>query len=153
MIVSCLSHFPLTWHQKWTLPTSLCFVHICFCHSDYEMLKCSEIIIPSGYPKFSTFGATVGSRSMQGRKEFVNYYKNAISVPGPEITEIETISREEKIFIVTGFIEKDNGTLYCSVGFFHPEKGLLYKRRKVSFNMCMSQNKMSSYHTRRGLLD
>jgi predicted amidohydrolase len=87
----------------------------------------------TGYPKFSTFGVSVGTRTLEGRQEFVQYYKNAISTePGsPEISEIESIAKEFNIFIVTGFIEKDNGTLYCSVGFFSPIEGLLYKRRKV----------------------
>ena len=85
----------------------------------------------SGYPKFSNFGASVGTRSQEGRQEYVQYHKNAITVPGPEIDRIAEIAKELDIFIVTGFIEQTPGTLYCSVGFFHPKDGLLYRRRKV----------------------
>lgn len=53
--------------------------------------------------------------------------------------EIEEIAREMKIFIVTGFIERDDtnggGTLYCSVAFVSPDHGLLYSRRKVSWKV------------------
>jgi predicted amidohydrolase len=62
----------------------------------------------------------------------VQYYKNAITVPGPEIDRIAEIAKELDIFIVTGFIEQTPGTLYCSVGFFHPKNGFLYRRRKAS---------------------
>ena len=87
--------------------------------------------VHAGYPKFQTFGVSVGTRSDTGRREFAKYYHNAISVPGPEITEVEAIAREHDIFIVTGFIERQGGTLYCVAGFFSPIDGLLYRRRKV----------------------
>ena len=76
---------------------------------------------------------SVGSRSSEGRQEYVNYYKNAIQISkdSSEIVQIENIAKELDIFIVSGIIEKDNGTLYCSVGFFSPSEGLLYSRRKV----------------------
>src|SRR6185369_17219331 len=36
-----------------------------------------------GYPKGADFGARVGSRSPEGRKEFRRYFEGAIDVPGP----------------------------------------------------------------------
>lgn len=84
-----------------------------------------------GYPKFSTFGVRVGARSDSGRQEYVQYHKNSISTSGDEMKQIEAIARELEIFIVSGFIEKEGGTLYCSVGFVDPKKGLVYSRRKV----------------------
>lgn len=87
-----------------------------------------------GYPKFSTFGASVGTRTDAGRAEFARYHHAAIQVPdGPECLEVEKISKELDIFIVAGFVEKDGGTLYCSVGFWDPAKGLVYRRRKVGY--------------------
>lgn len=88
--------------------------------------------VHAGYPKFRTFGASVGTRSDEGRKQFVEYHKAAITVPGPEISAVEQIARDSSIFIVTGFIEKQHGTLYCAAGFFSPTDGFLYRRRKVS---------------------
>ena len=62
----------------------------------------------------------------------MQYHKNAITVPGPAIDRIVEIAKELAIFIVTGFIEQTPGTLCCSVGFFHPKDGFLYRRRKAS---------------------
>lgn len=94
-----------------------------------KLLRCAL-----GYPKFSTFGASIGTRSDAGRREFVDYFKQAIECPGPATRHIEEIAHDCNIFIVTGFIERDGGTLYCSVGFFSPESGLVYKRRKVTLS-------------------
>lgn len=81
---------------------------------------------------------TVGNRSLEGRQEYVQYYKNAISIKSDvdaeysaEIRQIESIARELDIFIVSGLIEKEGGTLYCAVAFFSPSEGFLYSRRKV----------------------
>ncbi|KAG1355216.1 hypothetical protein COCNU_07G013280 [Cocos nucifera] len=35
-----------------------------------------------GYPRGSTFGVTIGSRSVKGREEFRKYHAAAIAVPG-----------------------------------------------------------------------
>ena len=89
-----------------------------------------------GYPRFSHFGALVGCRSDQGRTEFVHYYQGAITIKyqnekSSEIKKIEEIARHENIFLVIGIIEKDGGTLYCSVIYIHPLNGLVHNRRKL----------------------
>ncbi|KAK9898718.1 carbon-nitrogen hydrolase [Cystobasidium minutum MCA 4210] len=103
------------------------------CKQDNERVQL--VVFPEafigGYPKFSTFGVRVGARSDSGRQEYVQYHKNSISTSGDEMKQIEAIARELEIFIVSGFIEKEGGTLYCSVGFVDPKKGLVYSRRKL----------------------
>ncbi|KAI5123629.1 hypothetical protein M0805_003443 [Coniferiporia weirii] len=84
-----------------------------------------------GYPKMSTFGTVVGARSPEGREEFLRYYSSAIEVPSPAITAIESISKELDIFLVIGIIEKDGGTLYCTVIFVDPMEGYISKHRKL----------------------
>jgi predicted amidohydrolase len=84
-----------------------------------------------GYPKYSSFGAVVGTRSDAGRDEFLAYHKAAICAPGPATDRVAEIARDHGVFIVSGLIERDGGTLYCSVGFWSPAEGLVYKRRKV----------------------
>ncbi|KAI0721368.1 carbon-nitrogen hydrolase [Cerioporus squamosus] len=84
-----------------------------------------------GYPKLSTFGLVVGDRRPEGRDEFVRYAKAAIEIPSAAITRIEQISKETNVFLVVGVIERDNGTLYCTVVFVDPEKGYLAKHRKL----------------------
>lgn len=84
-----------------------------------------------GYPKGLTFGCTIGERDPSGRDDFLAYHKSAITIPGPAITRIEAIAKQHDVFIVSGVIEKDGGTLYCSVLWVHPEHGLVGKRRKL----------------------
>lgn len=46
-----------------------------------------EAFIPA-YPRGMSFGAVVGSRSDEGRKDFYNYWNNSITVPGTETEQI-----------------------------------------------------------------
>ncbi|KAF9270170.1 carbon-nitrogen hydrolase [Marasmius fiardii PR-910] len=84
-----------------------------------------------GYPKMSTFGAVVGDRSPEGRDEFLRYYSAAIEVPSSAVSRIENISKQSGIFLVVGVIERDGGTLYCTVIFVDPKEGLVGKHRKL----------------------
>ncbi|CDO73495.1 hypothetical protein BN946_scf185013.g130 [Trametes cinnabarina] len=79
----------------------------------------------------STFGIVVGDRRPEGRDEFVRYAKAAIEIPSPAIERIEQISKETNVFLVVGVIERDNGTLYCTVVFVDPEQGYIGKHRKL----------------------
>jgi nitrilase len=84
-----------------------------------------------GYPKGMDFGARVGSRTSEGRDWFARYHASAIVVPGPETEAIGAVAREHAMHIVVGIIERDGGTLYCTVLFFAPDGVLLGKHRKV----------------------
>lgn len=81
-----------------------------------------------------SFGAVVGSRSNQGRKDFLTYWKNSITVPGPETEEISKAVKKAGAYVVIGVIEKDHetssGTLYCTALFFGPNGELLGKNRQ-----------------------
>jgi predicted amidohydrolase len=89
-----------------------------------------------GYPRYSHFDSLIGCRTDQGREEFLRYYQGSISIfngnnKSSEIEKIENISRNENIYLVIGIIEKDGGTLYCSVIYIDPLKGLIHSRRKL----------------------
>lgn len=84
-----------------------------------------------GYPKGSTFGAVVGSRTDEGRDEFARYHRAAIDVPGPVTDQLGAIASEHELHLVVGVIERDGGTLYCAVVFLAPDGSLLGKRRKL----------------------
>jgi len=84
-----------------------------------------------GYPKGITFGATVGSRSPEGRDQFRVYYEAAIDVPGPETAAIGVIAGALGIELVVGAIEREGGTLFCSALFFDPDGQLRGKHRKL----------------------
>lgn len=93
-----------------------------------------EAFIPA-YPRGMSFGTVVGSRSEEGRKDFLQYWKNSITVPGAETVEIGKAAKKAKAYVIIGVIEKDsepsNGTLYCTALFFGPDGGLLGKHRKL----------------------
>ncbi|KAF9467535.1 carbon-nitrogen hydrolase [Collybia nuda] len=84
-----------------------------------------------GYPKLSSFGVALGYHSPQGRDEFLRYHSAAIEIPSPAVTRIENISKETGVFLVVGIVERDQGTLYCTVIFVDPEEGYIAKHRKV----------------------
>ena len=97
--------------------------------------KASLVLFPEafigGYPKGLDFGATLGIRTDDGRKLFQRYFEEAIEVPGPITKKIGELSKKFKIEIVTGAIERDGGTLYCTALHFDNRGNLLHKHRKL----------------------
>ncbi len=85
----------------------------------------------SGYPRGLTFGTVVGSRSAEGREHFRRYWESAVDVPGPATERLGEMAREHALHLVMGVIERDGGTLYCTVLFFAPDGSLLGKHRKL----------------------
>ena len=84
-----------------------------------------------GYPKGHSFGAVVGSRTEDGRDWFRRYYEAAIDLPGPEAQAIGRLAREHNVTLSVGLIERDGGTLYCTVAFYGPDGSMLGKHRKL----------------------
>jgi len=84
-----------------------------------------------GYPKGHSFGAPVGMRKPEGREAFRHYWEAAIALDGPEIALIAEATAETGLFAVIGCIERDGGTLYCTVLFFDGAQGLVGKHRKL----------------------
>ncbi len=105
-----------------------------------------------GYPRGASFGAVVGSRTAEGREQYLRYFKGAVDLGDtPEgdkrwvgrtieegkvrgdgtREELERVARETGVFLVVGLIERAGGTLYCGVVYVEPERGVVGKRRKV----------------------
>lgn len=84
-----------------------------------------------GYPKGSSFGTAVGVRKPEGREAFRRYYDAAIAVPGAECALVAEAAAATGLFVVIGVIERDGGTLYCTVLFFDGKAGLVGKHRKL----------------------
>lgn len=84
-----------------------------------------------GYPKGMDFGARVGQRSDTGREWFARYWQSAIHVPGETTQRIGEVARSTGMDLVVGVIERDGGTLYCTVLYFAADGSLLGKHRKV----------------------
>jgi nitrilase len=85
----------------------------------------------SCYPRGITFGATVGSRTAEGRAWFRRYWESSIDVPGPAVDRLGAIARQNAVHLVIGVMERDGGTLYCTVLFFAPSGEYLGKHRKL----------------------
>jgi nitrilase len=84
-----------------------------------------------GYPRGSGFGAVVGSRTEAGREAFRAYCDEAMDVPGADCTRLGEIAARHALYLVVGVIERDGGTLYCTVLFFSPDGALMGKHRKL----------------------
>lgn len=85
----------------------------------------------SSYPKGLDFGARVGGRTPEGRRYFQRYHDSAVDIPGPAIDRLAEISGHNNVYLVVGVIERDIGTLYCTVVFLGPEGEYLGKHRKL----------------------
>jgi len=84
-----------------------------------------------GYPKGNHFGASIGSRSPEGRELFRQSWQAALDIPGPEIKAIGELAHALGTNIVTGAIEREGGTLYCCALFFSDTGQWVGKRRKL----------------------
>jgi nitrilase len=84
----------------------------------------------SGYPRGISFGSVVGSRTAEGRDHFRRYWASSVEVPGPAVDRLADIAAAHEQYLVIGVVERDGGTLYCTVLFFSPE-GYLGKHRKL----------------------
>jgi nitrilase len=98
-----------------------------------------------GYPRTSDFGATIGSRTEEGRDEFYEYWKQAVDLGdvnpdglGEYVGEgdgtrrrLEEVAMQTGVFLVVGCVEKAGGSLWCAVVFVDPLRGVVGKRRKV----------------------
>jgi nitrilase len=85
----------------------------------------------SAYPRGLDFGAVIGSRTDEGREEFRRYWESSVDVPGPAVNVLSRIARSNRIYLVIGVIERDRGTLYCTILFFAPDGAYLGKHRKI----------------------
>jgi nitrilase len=85
----------------------------------------------SAYPRGLDFGAVVGSRTEEGREDFLRYWESSVDVPGPAVDSLARTARSHDIYLVVGVIEREGGTLYCTVLFFAPDGAYLGKHRKV----------------------
>jgi nitrilase len=91
-----------------------------------ELLVFPEALI-GGYPKGMDFGARVGQRSDPGRAQFRRYVEGVLTDFGP----VAAIARDTGLWLVGGVIERDGGTLYCTVTYHAPDGTLAGKHRKV----------------------
>ena len=95
-----------------------------------ELIVFPEALL-GGYPRGAGFGAVVGDRSSVGRQEFLDYSRQAVTLPGPEIDELRVVARTASLHMVVGFIERVGGSLYCAAVTIDPDGQVIGRRRKV----------------------
>lgn len=97
-----------------------------------ELIVFPESFIP-GYPRGFSFGATVGNRTDEGRKIYLEYHKNSIDIHSEDLKRLEDLSKTQNVYLVIGITEKENlnGSLYCSMLYISPKVGLLGVHRKI----------------------
>ncbi len=100
--------------------------------SECKLIVFPESFIP-GYPRGFSFGATIGSRSSEGRDLYATYYHSSLNLQGEDRQRLERISREHQVYLIIGATEQAplTGSLYCSMIYISPTHGLLGVHRKI----------------------
>lgn len=103
----------------------------------YAAMGCKLIVFPEsfipGYPRGFNFGATIGSRTDEGRILYADYHKNSVDIRSDETQFLIDLAAETGTFIIIGVTEKTplNGSLFCSMLYISPTAGLLGVHRKI----------------------
>jgi nitrilase len=86
----------------------------------------------SAYPHGLSFGATMGRPgTREGREQYLRYRESSVDIPGPAVDTLAGIAAECHVHLVISVIERDRGTLYCTVLFLTPDGRYLGKHRKL----------------------
>jgi nitrilase len=99
-------------------------------HQGAQLVVMPEAFV-SAYPAGLDFGARIGLRTPKGRDDFRRYYESSVEVPGPACEALGKAAQEARVYLVIGVIERDGGTLYCTVLFFSSDGRLMGKHRKL----------------------
>ncbi|WP_321940111.1 nitrilase-related carbon-nitrogen hydrolase [Paraburkholderia sp. J8-2] len=97
---------------------------------DSQLMVFPEAFV-TAYPKGLDFGASVGARTPEGREDYRRYFDSAIEVPSVWTDRLAQIAHDLKQYLIVGVIERNGGTLYCTVIFLAPDGRLLGKHRKL----------------------
>src|SRR5262245_48120128 len=133
----CKSRFRAAVIQAGSIPldSSRGLDKLCALAKDAAKDNAELVVFPEayvgGYPKGQNFGVTVGNRTDEGRDLFRAYWENAIEIPGPATDVLSAVARDNQIHLVTGAIERDGATLYCTALIFGSDGQLLGQHRKV----------------------
>ena len=103
--------------------------------NDIKSSACDLVLMPEallgGYPKGADFGTRVGYRTAAGREDFLEYWRQAIDLDGPELASLSKLAKRCNSAIVIGVIERSDATLYCTALFISNDGQLLAKHRKL----------------------
>ena len=97
-----------------------------------ELIVFPESFVP-GYPRGFDFGATIGSRTPEGRALYNEYHEHSFDTESDDLKKMEQLAKSQNVYLVIGVTEKDrtSGSLYCSMLYISPRDGLLGVHRKI----------------------
>jgi nitrilase len=97
-----------------------------------ELIVFPESFVP-GYPRGFNFGATIGSRTPEGRALYNEYHQHSFDTESDDLKKMEQLAKSQNVYLVLGVTEKDStsGSLYCSMLYISPTDGLLGVHRKI----------------------
>ena len=97
-----------------------------------ELIVFPESFVP-GYPRGFNFGATIGSRTPEGRALYNEYHQHSFDTESDDLKKMEQLAKSQNMYMVLGVTEKDgsSGSLYCSMLYISPKDGLLGVHRKI----------------------
>jgi nitrilase len=127
--VAVVQASPVLFNKEKTIERTYEYIKEAF-KNNAKLLLFPEAYI-GDYPRGLSFGTTVGSRSEEGKETWQKYYRNAIDVPGKETEQFAGWAKEFQVYLNIGVIERDGGTLYCSLLYFTPDGKLAGKHRKI----------------------
>ena len=130
--VAAVQAAPVLFDKAKTVEKSLSLLHQA-ADGGARIVVFPESFIPA-YPRGLSFGFVVGSRTMEGRKDWQRYHDQSVGVPGRTIDILGKAAAERNVYLVMGITEKDtegSSTLYCTTLYFGPDGTLLGKHRKL----------------------
>lgn len=99
-----------------------------------KLVVLPESFIPA-YPRGLSFGFKVGSRTMEGRKDWKRYFDNSVGVPSQTTEILAGAAKQNAVYLSIGVTEKEadatSATLYCTNLLFGPDGQFLGKHRKL----------------------
>ena len=86
-----------------------------------------------GYPRGLSFGTRIGSRSPEGRDEWMEYWQACPRLDEELLSFLGGIAKKHAVYLGMGLVEKGQAgsSLYCSFLVFSPEGTLLKHHRKI----------------------
>ncbi len=86
----------------------------------------------SGYPSGLDWGGPgTGIRLQQGQEDYARYWSAAMDPSGSEERRIGQVAQEFNIVLIVGCLEREGGTLHCTVLFFDASGTCFGRRRKL----------------------
>jgi nitrilase len=87
----------------------------------------------SAYPRGISFGAVVGSRTGEGREQWLRYWESCLDLESEAFEHLRACARDHRVHLAIGVNERTrlNGTVYCSLLILDPAGELIAHHRKI----------------------